>query len=346
MGLIFRTQTFLQRISESFVHNKWELSPKAILLIHLITLLAIGLILIYIILQRIRIYRQRKKPGPFVKTNKAEIREILLTSMVERSRFELSFSDQPKFAALCTLVDLSGESLTLELPLNITPTSEWIGREIFIYFSTAKERNKRIFYFFKSKIIRYYNQLKGYYVEIEFPSYIEIKQKRRHFRIEAKNDDFDRVIFYVINPEEDIREVKQLPKPIFIYPPPTEKQNKPSPIQIVNISAGGIRLKFSNEIKKALSLNTENLPDILLYLSFQDNGKKKKILLWCRPRNYFEDFVTRDLEVGMEFIKEGFLDPKDKKRILWKRISPEEGQDDLAKWVFLKNLRLIQKGVT
>ncbi len=320
------------------------------MLIQVITLLIIALILIYILLQRIKRYRRRNKPSPFIKTNKAELREILLTSMTERSKFEMSFSDQPKFAAICTLVDVSRDNLTLELPLNITPTSDWVGKEIFIYFSTSRERTKRIFYFFSSRILRYYGQGNGYYLEIEFPHFIEIKQKRRHFRIEAKNEEFNRVLLYLISPEQQIKEIEHLPRPIFRFPIPHEEKEgekeKPSPVQIINISAGGIRIKFSNEMKKALSIDMENPPDFLLYISFEDNGKKKKLLLWCRPRNYFEDFVSRDLEIGMEFIKEGFLDPKDKKRILWKRISPEEGQDDVAKWVFLKNLRLIQKGIT
>ncbi len=279
--------------------------------------------------------------------------------MAERSKFELSFSDQPKFAAICTLIDVKKNSLSLELPLKVTPTSEWIGKKIFLYFSISQEKNKKIFYFFESRILNYFSELNGYYLEIEFPSTMEIKQKRRHFRIEAKNSEFERLMLYLIKPEQEINEIKDLPKPIFVYPPKKEKEKEKGkegeedkkakettpPIQIVNISAGGIRLKFSNKIKKALSLDMENPPDVLLYLSFLDGKRKKKLLLWCRPRNYFEDFVTRDIEVGMEFIKEASLDPKDKKRLVWRKISSEEGQDDLAKWVFLKNLRLIQKGI-
>jgi len=100
---------------------------------------------------------------------------------------------------------------------------------------------------------------------------------------------------------------------------------------------------LSNTLKKIVDFNVEQPPDIVIFLVFYEEDKKRAIFLWCQVKNHKEDYITKDLEIGLQFIKEGIVDSKNKTKILWKKIPPQQGQDNIAKWVFIKNLMLIKK---
>lgn len=55
-------------------------------------------------------------------------------------------------------------------------------------------------------------------------------------------------------------------------------------------------------------------------------------------RNYNEDYITKDLEIGLQFIKQGFIDPENNNTIKWKEVKEDEGQEIIARWVFLKKI--------
>ncbi len=346
MEITFLEKSYLARISESFVNQKWEISDSTVLVLQVIGFLILFSIVISLIQKRRAKKKQALNPSPFAISDRKEIRKIFEKSLEDRSKFELSFSEKHKFSSNCNIVEIKKKSLVLELPMNIVPSSEWKGRNVYLYFSIPTDKSgRRIFYYFESRIITTFSQKDSHFIEIEFPEFLEIKQKRKFFRIWVKNEEFDRIVVYFLPPHSKIETIFDLPKPVFEFKKNNKKEG-PLPISLINLSAGGIRIKLSNKLRKETKFDVENPPDILLYLTFSLEGKNKKLLLWCQVKNYNEDHITRDIELGLQFIKQAILDPKDKKKIMWKKIPEQDGHEHIGKWVFLKNLSLIRKGVT
>ncbi len=348
MNTQFLARSYLAQVSESFITKQWELTGTTLLILEIIALTTLVILLIYLIQKRIRTFKRRHASSPFIKKEPKKILDILNKALIDRSKFEVSFSQKQKFSANCSLEDIQKNSLVLELPLNIFPKSNWKGRKIYVYFSVPGEKfGHRTYYFFESEIISFFSKGDINYIIVKIPDYMELKQKRRHFRIEAHNKDFDKIIVYLIRNQAKITNIYHLPKPIFQYIKEKDKGDGVSlDLSIINISAGGIRIKLSNEFKKAIGFDVQNPPDLIIFLKFYNEDKEKRLFLWCKMRNYNEDYITKDLEIGLQFIKQGIIDPRNKTSILWKDINPEDGQDDIGRWVFLKNLYLIRKGIT
>ena len=326
MEINILAKSYLARISESFIYNKWELSNTTILILEIILLLILVSILFYLLQKRNQEKKELEKKHPFVIKESNEIRRIFEQTLNERSKFEVSFSKKHKFFSHCSPVELKKKSIVLELPVNIVPTKEWNKRPVYVYFSISGKRpGVKNYYYFESEIQSFFSEGNYHFIVVKLPNILEIKQKRRHFRIEASNKDFEKIVVY------------------FLYH--QKKMDLSFPISIVNISAGGIRLKIKRQFKKEVGFSIDNPPLILIFLSFFIEKKKRNILFLCQVKNFHEDYITKDLEIGLQFIKQGFIDPKHKNVIKWKEVKEDEGQDLIARWVFLKDLSLIRKGI-
>ena len=347
MGINILAKNYLARVSESFIYNKWELSDTTILILEIILLLILVSILFYLLQKRNQQKKELEKKQPFIIKKTNEIRRIFEQTLNERSKFEISFSKKHKFFSNCSPVELKKKSIVLELPVNIIPTKEWNKRPVYVYFSISGKRpGVKNYYYFESEIQYFFSKANFHFIVVKLPNILEIKQKRKHFRIEASNKDFEKVVVYFLYHQKRIDSIYDLPEPVFEYKRSKEGEMDVShPISIVNISAGGIRLKIKRQFKREVGFDINNPPIIVIFLSFFIEKKKISILLLCQVRNYNEDYITKDLEIGLQFIKQAFIDPKDKNLIKWEEIKEDEGQDQIARWVFLKNLSLIRKGI-
>ena len=347
MEINILAKSYLARISESFIYNKWELSNTTILILETILLLILVSILFYLLQKRNQKKKELEKKHPFVIKKNNEIRRIFEQTLNERSKYEVSFSKKHKFFSHCSPVELKKKSIVLELPVNIVPTKEWNKRPVYVYFSISGKRpGVKNYYYFESEIQSFFSEGNYHFIVVKLPNILEIKQKRRHFRIEASNKDFEKIVVYFLYNQKRIDSIYDLPEPVFEYKKSKEGEMDVShPISIVNISAGGIRLKIKHQFKKKVGFSIDNPPLILIFLSFFIDKKKRGIFLLCQIRNFHEDYITKDLEIGLQFIKQGFIDPKHKNVIKWKEVKEDEGQDLIARWVFLKDLSLIRKGI-
>ncbi|GAB6162555.1 hypothetical protein JCM12298_17140 [Desulfothermus naphthae] len=347
MEINILAKSYLARISESFIYNKWELSSTTILILEIILIVVLLCIFFYLIQRRYQQKKELELKNPFTIKNREEIRRIFDQTLNERSKFEVSFSKKHKFFSNCSPVELKKDSIILELPANIVPTKEWNKRPVYVYFSISGRRpGVKNYYYFESEMLYFFSKSNYHFIVVKLPDILEIKQKRRHFRIEARNNDFEKVVIYFFYNQDKINSVYDLPEPVFEYKKSNKNEKDISyPISIVNISAGGIRLKITRQFKREIGFDVDNPPLILIFLSFFIEKRKINIFLLCQVKNHNEDYITKDIEIGLQFIKEGFIDPKKNNIINWKEIKEDEGQEYIARWVFLKNLSLIRKGL-
>ena len=194
MNSLFLIKNYLIQISEGFTNQKWGLTNTTIII--LIILIIFTSVLLYFFQKRIKGAKKDIEEQPFIKKNPKEIRDILNNALENRSKFELSFSEAHKLSSNCTLSNITKNSLELELPLNIIPKSSWKNRKVYIYFSVRGDKGgNRLYYFFSSEILSVFSKKNINYLSINFPCFLELKQRRRYFRINVTNKDFDRLIF-------------------------------------------------------------------------------------------------------------------------------------------------------
>lgn len=345
MSSIFWADSFFQEISRSFVGKQWTINESTILVFKIVFFVTFLSIILYFFQNSLK--KRKAKHSPFIITNPNEIYKILNDSITYRSTFELSFSDVHVFFAKCTPLKLKEDVIVIELPIDATPQPDWIKRKIYIYL-TVFHKKRRQFYYFESQILSFYSTEDSNYLEIKIPSLIEIRQKRKHFRIDVSLKDFECIKIYFSKEKKNVINESQLPQSVFEFN--KEDYNgltnlSSLPVSLENISAGGIRLGFSNEFKKIHNFDVNNAPYIIIFMQFYIEEQIKKLFLLCEVKNFAKDYYTGDIELGLQFKKICQVN-KENDSFVWTDVNEEEGIDEIAKFVFIKNQELIRKGLT
>jgi hypothetical protein len=338
---------FLNEIKESF-QQLWH-SPEALPYL-LATLLAIFFVVLLGLLYN-RFARHRYKnvlpPGWYVDADK--IQEILEVALEQRSKFELRFlpTDYTRRAAACALLDIGAETLTLEPPTYVEAGQNWVDREIECFFRINEERGQVFFYRFTSTIqaVSYAPQDIAR-VEVEFPKLLHNHQKRGFLRISPPAHLFMGVAIWLERslPQNErgapAADLSRWSKPLFTYIP----DKKSNPVQVKNISAGGLRLGIERSAVKGrdIEMRLSDRIVILLDLYDPDTERKKRFWLRCRVQNFQEDFDTKDLEIGLQFVGVGRLEENGEKRVIWFDVG-EDGIEPMAVWVMQRHLELFRE---
>ncbi len=342
---------FLNEIKDSFF-RLWH-NPDALPYL-LATFLAIFFVILvgilYNQLVRRRQYRSVLPPGWYVDADK--IREILEIALDQRSKFELRFlpTDHSRRATACTLLDIGVETLLLEPPAYVEAGQHWMGREIECFFRVNEDRGQISFYRFTSTVQSVSYSPQGLaQVELEFPKLLHNHQKRGFLRISPPVHLFMGVAIWLErNLPQDERgaptaDLSQWGRPLFTYIP--DKQG--NPVQVNNISAGGLRLGIQRSAVKGRDIKLRISDRIVVLLDLYDPEIERKQRFWLRGRvqNFQEDFETRDLEIGLQFVGVGRLAEDGEKRVTWHDVG-EDGIESLAVWVMQRHLELFrEKGI-
>ncbi len=344
MSSIFGAYNFLEEIKNSFQNKQWTINESTLLVLKFVFFTIFIGVFVYIFQN---LWRKRSlKESPFIISDTFQIYQILEDSLAYRSTFEFSFSEPHTFLVKCSPKKLEKNVITLELPPNIKPTNEWINRKMFVYLTIFYRKRPR-YYFFESQITSHYQVKDFYYIDIKVPSLLEIKQKRKFFRIETSIKDFERIEIYFIDNKRPLK-IAQLPTPAFSFQKESIEDTtslSSLPVTIINISAGGIRLGFTNKFKRTHGFDVDDPPYILIFIQFNIEGQKKSLYLICEVKNYSKDYYTANIEVGLQFKQRGRLNPETGS-VEWYNVKEDEGVDEIAKFVFIKNQELIRKGLT
>jgi len=330
--------SYFQAISRSF--HSWELNTTAAW-----TLCgvfgAIGLSVGVYFLHR-RFASSPWAKSAFSVDKPEEIQTIFLKALEDRSKFEMSFSPQSKPHAACTLVGFTPQELALELPGHIAPGPDWIGRELCIFFSIPWSRKRRVYYTFSAQIHSIAEHGEFYRLHLPLPSRIEQQQKRRHLRLDIGIQDVSHLALWrnTVPVAEGLDfDPKDLGEPLFFKKNGAEKNTRF--LRLVNISGGGLRFTIAGEGLRRLGLNLQRSQQLLLSLELPLQGKSPGVAetLACRLRNRSEDFISREVDIGLEFEYVARTDPKRPETLRWLRVDPDFGVEPIAQWVFQQHLK-------
>lgn len=292
-------------------------------------------------------FRSRDIPSDWI-VNKQQINEILNKALDLRSKFEMKFmpADFSRRATICSLLEVSAQSLSLELDMNVSATKRWLNRDVEFFFRVPGTKSGGMtFYHFSSVVSGIKRASAGESILIvDFPDKIELNQKRSFLRLEPPSQYFLGCALWREHQVKEPADVKQWGKPLLLHQP----GKAGNPIMVADISAGGLRLLIKRKAIRELGQEVSIANRFFLAVDLYDPavGRKRRYWLQCRVQHLYEDFETKDVEYGLQFEAWGRPKKEDETLLLdWKTVLPD-GVEPLGSWVMQRHLELYRdKGI-
>ena len=336
-------RSFLQSIQENFNLGGTEESLRIVAwTLAAVLVLAGAGILVNLYLRR----RFKLVPSNWV-TRPGEIRAVFEQAVTQRSKIELSFTrrDQARQTTSCQLADVTADHLILELSDFIEVHQGWIGRsfECFFRIQAGKTTGQMNFYNFNAEVVGVKKLADGTtHLTLGLPDHVVLQQKRIHLRLEPPTAYVLGVALWPQQLDEKARPVANVKEwgrpPLVLIPGKTG-----GTLRLSNISAGGLRLEVAYEARKEAGLELDIGQYVNLLLTLHDPVDKGVLKHWltARVQNRYEDYSSKELEVGLRITAVGER-TAGSAEIAWRK-APEDGLPDLENWVVRRHLELFRE---
>jgi hypothetical protein len=296
-------QEYAYQVLESFSRN--GLPPHIWYLLFGILFVVAVLTIIILWFNNKELRKKVKQFPPSWITDQTEIRQIMDTALLSRSKIDISFhsASEKRKTIPCSILE-SDPELKLELPVSGKQSGIMLEKNVDIFFSIpTRHKGQYIFYKFTSQVIACDNT--GSHISqcvIKTPDHLEQTQHREYLRISPPSRLYDYVnILPEMNPftKECIEYVKTngeiAPEDIF---------GEDSQIILGDISGGGLSLEITKfESSKANDFNFARGKNFLVLLGLVDTGSKGilRYLFLCKIRRFYLDHVQNKAQIGLSF---------------------------------------------
>ncbi len=344
MHVVFLAETnkyLFGRVYQSFESS--GLTP-VVLVILLITLACIFLaVLLYWILKVYRARHGEEKRYFGEITDKKTVYSIIDQAMLQRSKVVSRFSKKNK-PFDCSIYQIEEKEIILEPPYYAQPTSKWLKKNLECTFRVGLDKENFLFYTFVSPINDFEVVHEVRMLRIDFPRSLFLGQKRRHLRLEPPNKWILGLALWPTDFLEKNGDREQIDKwgdPFIRMKKGEEKQPV---LSLVDISAGGFRLRVSKEFSSLLQRLQRESPSVIVYIALGNgNGDTRRFLLLGRIKYSYIEHDQNFFYLSMEFVKYGRLREKGSREVIWEDINPAQGVEELGNWVFKRHLQLYRE---
>lgn len=274
---------------------------------------------------------------------RARALSILDQALLHRSRVDISFHpmDTGHLVMSCALENVDTNGLTLELPGGMDPSQNWIGKSMICFFRVPGSNGHPFFYKFTAPIsaVRRHGEIR--YLDFALPEQVELGQKRRHMRLDLPKND---IIDFRVWPDMDEHgppcdaDPDKCREPLAVY-----HQDLDSPLHVLDLSGGGIRLEYDPRQFPTLNDFLRRYPILFMRLELIPLAPKLPCVyhMTARLRTKQEDFRTGAFMLGYEFTECGSTSSEG--QINWIKIDPEHGIENLVTWIFKRHLELYRE---
>ncbi|MBU1004158.1 MAG: PilZ domain-containing protein [Proteobacteria bacterium] len=280
----------------------------------------------------------------------SQVAELLQAACDQRHKIEFSFSrdEQISRPLYCSIETLDEGNLILNAGDYIQAHQGWIARPVVCYFRVSARGGSGTaqFYNFESEVAGINKRPDGStLLTLPLPDRVRMQQKRIHLRMEPP---LEYMLGIAIWPElfsEDgqlERRLKRWGKPALAHHAAETGQ-----MHVANISAGGLRIDVPRQTIKETELDFHIGQRFYILTELYDPDMKRKQRLWFigRVQNRYEDFSTKDLEVGLKFLEIGNISDPETMEIAWTKVGGQ-GIDNLGNWIQRRHLELYRsKGI-
>jgi hypothetical protein len=340
-------RSFLQSIQENFNLGGTAESLRIVVwtLAAVLVLAGIGILINHYLRRRFKLV-----PSNWV-TRPQDIRAVFEQAVTQRSKIEMSFTrrNQARQTTSCQLADVTAEHLILDLSDFIEVHQGWIGRsfECFFRIQPGKSTGQTNFYNFNAEVAGVKKLADGStQLTLAMPDHVVLQQKRVHLRLEPPTSYVLGVALWPQQLDDKARPVANVKDwgrpPLVLIPGKTDGS-----LRLANVSAAGLRLQAAYEARKeaGLELDIGQYVNILLTLHEPSTKSVLKHWLTARVQNRYEDYSSKELEVGLRITAVGQR-PAGSAEIAWRK-APEDGLPDLENWVVRRHLELFrEKGLS
>lgn len=265
----------------------------------------------------------------------------------QRSKFIIALpKDISSMASIeASLEDFDSTSLYLEASALEKYSPKWEGIEIVCYFRlvTKKEPRKEMFFNFSSNISGFEkSKVGGSKFLLSLPSVLKIGQRRSSLRVDL---DPKYLLGYSIWSEDRfIRQASGENKKGLHKPLACIDQIRSGLIRIIDISAGGLKKRLKAHALKELGMKWKKGQSMIVWMVLlePDNGKKEQFWLKAKIKYLSEDFVSKDMDLGIEFTSFGQISPD--KKMKWARVK-DHSIDKIGNWTYQRYLEHYRQGL-
>lgn len=280
-------------------------------------------------------------------TDPQNLQTCLEAAKDQRSKFIVSMPEEAtSISSLnCTLEDFDQEHLYLEDSSLQQGNSQWVGLEVTCYFRLLQRKRgqKETFFSFSSQISNVGKNEAGF-VELilDRPFRLDIGQRRSSMRIEAN---FENILGFYLWEEDRFIRPKQEGQTQALYPLRLHLEHiRSGSLKIIDISAGGMKLRVPPKVLKDLGLQWEQGTMLVFWITLHEPSGDKKEQYWLKAKIKYniQDFVSKELDIGLEFTHLGKID--ENRKLKWMRVQGHV-VEELQNWTQRRYLEQFRKGL-
>lgn len=278
------------------------------------------------------------------------VNELLQTACDQRHKVEFSFSrdEQISRPLHCSIETVGDGNVVLNAGDFIQAHQGWIARPVTCYFRVSSQGGGGTvqFYNFESEVAGITKRPDGStLLTLPIPERVLLQQKRIHLRMEPPLEYMLGIALWPeLHDQSGQRELrlKHWGKPTLVHHAAETGQ-----MHVANISAGGLRIDVPRQTLKETELDFHLGQRFYILTELFDPDMKRKQRLWFigRVQNRYEDFNTKNLEVGLKFLEIGEIADPETMEIAWSKVGGH-GIDKLGNWIQRRHLELYRsKGI-
>jgi c-di-GMP-binding flagellar brake protein YcgR len=270
---------------------------------------------------------------------KTQVLDLLDLAHAQRAKIHLVFDNEVTSIhnLSCSLLSFDAHTIELELTSLKEAGRRWIGEALTCYFKIVEKRPKtrEIFHTFRSAVQDTgQSEHESVLLEIKTPDAIGQDQRRKSLRISPDMANFVTLAAWPYDASGGFDPCS--PKLVLA-------DFKNSQARLVNMSAGGMKLVVKNTKLREFDPDFKRGNRVIMYLKITGvpNAAADECWLIAKTSSAYEDFVTKDVNIGLEFIGQGKIDPETQK-VVWKKVV-DNVIEDIATWTHLWHLELYRE---
>ncbi|MFW5731041.1 MAG: hypothetical protein ACOCV7_05275 [Desulfonatronovibrionaceae bacterium] len=276
-----------------------------------------------------------------------KIQAAFQAAMDQRSKFILAMPGKiTSVAGLDTsLENFDNKHLFLEASSINSFNPEWQGLQLTCYFKliTKKKPRKEMFFNFSSSIAGIEKKKNGQVIfKLTLPDKLDIGQRRSSLRLEM---DINLLKGFSVWPEDRfIRHNPETGKKGLHKPLIALEHMQNGLFKIIDISAGGMKLRSTAAARDISQGRWRKGSTMIIWMVLLDPEKETREECWVKGRiKYrFEDFVSKDMDLGIEFISHGRITPD--KKMKWVPVK-DHNIDQIGNWTYQRYLAQYRQGI-
>lgn len=275
---------------------------------------------------------KRKKKSKSNAESSTFIRETLEMALSQYEIFNLKplgiNAAKTGISATLNAIDRAG----LHMSVNDYVSAELVSKEVDAYFRVRQDSGP-VFYVFRAQIRQLEADYEHSNLLLSFPEHLRVEKKRHFVRMKPDMDDVRVIGVWPLEPGKKLpKSTEDIGSPVTHYKPGMKEE----PVQLENISASGLALRFRLDADGKTPIEWKIGSQILCLVVYnQGEASERPVAFWCTGEvmnSRTDEGPKPSLVLGLEFTNWAVLE-QGKGEIHWAHSSPSRGAKPMLQWV-------------